>query len=405
MRILSFTRYLLARFFKNQGMPNAASLTFTTLLSLVPLMTVSMAVISLLSISDQISDQIQHFVFENFVPASGAVLQGHLAQFSEKASRLTGPGFLFLLVVALMMMASIDRVFNHIWQVRRKRSPLSLFLVYWATLSLGPLLMGLSIAVSTYLISMPLFKEIAEELAFTSHLLSLAPVLASMVAFSMLYLLVPNRRVPLKYAVMGGLLAAILFELAKRGFALYITQFPTYEAIYGALAIVPIFLIWIYLSWVITLLGAEFTYCIEHYEYGGELEQYSRRDRFSLLYRMLKQLWLNQQSGNTVSLQRLGAQMKDVPEIYLEEGLELLGEARLVVCSESREWVLSQSLSQYSVYQLLHLAGGGMADPKVLLSAEENSAHELGLLLGKAKGEIESTLAVPLDQFLSVLAE
>jgi len=158
VQALAFTRYVWVRFLRNQGMANAASLTFSTLLSLVPLMAVSLAVLSLLSISEQMYDEIQIFVFENFVPAAGNVLQRYLWQFSSKAAQLTGPGFLFLLVIALMMMASIDRAFNNIWQVKRKRSPLSLFVVYWAILSLGPLLISSSVMVSSYLISMPLFS-------------------------------------------------------------------------------------------------------------------------------------------------------------------------------------------------------------------------------------------------------
>lgn len=400
--ILPFTRYLVSRFLKNQGMPNAASLTFTTLLSLVPLMTVSLAAISLLSISDQISEQIQRFVFDNFVPASGIALQGHLIQFSEKASRLTGPGFLFLLVVALMMMASIDRVFNKIWQVRKKRAPLAVFLVYWATLSLGPLLIGVSVAVSTYLVSMPLFQEIAEELEFTSQLLRLAPLIASMGAFSLLYLLVPNRRISLKHAAMGGLLAALLFELAKRGFALYITQFPTYEAIYGALAIVPIFLIWVYLSWAITLLGAEFTYCIEHYEHEVGADEDATKSEFILLFRLLERLWVNQQTGHMASLKQLGDDLLDIPETFLEAGLEKLQDAQLVVCSDMEKWVLGRDLSRFSVFQLLALSNRGIPSSEHLLHTGQPQLRELGLLLQDAAGLTESTLSKPLVQYLSL---
>lgn len=119
-------------------MPSAASLTYVTLLSLVPLMTVSLAVFSAFPVSERVTDEIQDFVFANFIPASGEVLQQYLQKFSQKASQLTGAGFLFLIVVALALMANIDRAFNTIWRVKKKRSPLSQFIVYWAILSLGP---------------------------------------------------------------------------------------------------------------------------------------------------------------------------------------------------------------------------------------------------------------------------
>ena len=140
VHIVHFLRLLISRFIQDQGLPSAASLTFTTLLSLVPLMTVSLAIFTAFPIAEQVAEQIQDFIFENFVPASSEVLQEHFINFSSQASRLTGPGFVFLIVVALMLMANIDRAFNTIWRVRRKRGPLGMFVVYWSILSLGPVL-------------------------------------------------------------------------------------------------------------------------------------------------------------------------------------------------------------------------------------------------------------------------
>ena len=137
-RLVGFMRLLIGRFIAHDALRNAAALTYTTLLSLVPLMTVVLAVFSAFPVAERVSDAIQDFLFENFVPTSGEVVQRYLHEFSDKASRLTGAGFAFLLVVALMMMASIDRSLNAIWEVRRPRSPINKFVVYWAILSLGP---------------------------------------------------------------------------------------------------------------------------------------------------------------------------------------------------------------------------------------------------------------------------
>ncbi len=400
-QVLPFLQYLLRRFVRNQGVANAASLTFTTLLSLVPLMAVSLAVVSLLSISDQIYVQIQAFVFDNFVPAAGAVLQNHLAQFSAKAAQMTGPGFLFLLVVALMMMASIDRAFNNIWQVKKKRAPMALFVVYWAILSLGPLLIGLSVVVSSYLITIPLFSGVTDEWVSVSKFLIVAPTVASMAAFSLLYLVVPNRRVPIKYALMGGLLAALLFELTKRGFALYITQFPTYEAIYGALSAVPIFLIWIYLSWIITLLGAEFTYCLEYFEYECQVAQTKGADKIILHFQLLQQLWLNQQTGDTASLRQLSNSLRGVPEGALEAGLMLLQRENLVVCSEVQQWALCHDLSKVSVWDLLCLTENRLPEPDLLLCSDDTAVRKLGHLLQTISIEVSELTSVSLDEFLS----
>ena len=262
-RLGRFLHLLVFRFIQDGGLQHTATLTYTTLLSLVPLMTVSLAIFSAFPVSDRVVAQLQDFVFQNMVPASGEVIRQYLEEFSSKASRMTGTGTVFLVIVAVMMMGTIDRALNTIWQVRRKRSPLGMFMVYWSILSLGPIFMGTSVVLTSYFVSLPLFEDAALTLGVDRHgMLGLMPVLASATAFTLLYMVVPNRSVPLRHALAGGVLAALLFELAKRGFALYLTTFPTYEAIYGALAAVPVFLIWIYLSWLVTLLGAEFTYCL-----------------------------------------------------------------------------------------------------------------------------------------------
>ncbi|MCP4995331.1 MAG: YihY family inner membrane protein, partial [Gammaproteobacteria bacterium] len=222
--------------------------------------------------------------------------------------------FIFLIIVALMMMANIDRAFNTIWRVRRKRGLLSLFIVYWSILSLGPLLIGISMAVTSYLVSIPLLSNTAETLGLKGRLIGLMPVLASAVAFTLLYAVVPNRRVPFRHALMGGLLAAALFELAKRGFAFYLTNFPTYEAIYGALAVIPIFLVWIYVSWVVTLLGAEFSYCLGVLNDVFVSGARERGQGFLLAFRVLRELWSAQKSGNALSSSQLSDAMGRVSD-------------------------------------------------------------------------------------------
>ncbi|MBT8439238.1 MAG: virulence factor BrkB family protein, partial [Gammaproteobacteria bacterium] len=261
---LDFLKLLLSRFMSNNSLQNAAAMTYTTLLSLVPLIAVSIAVFSVFPIADQVSLAVQDFVFENFVPASSDVLQSYLDEFSGKAAKMTGTSFVFLVIVAVMLMASIDQAFNRIWRVKRKRGFMKQFMVYWSVLSLGPILIALSIAVTSYIISLPLLSD-SGVLKPAGKLLVFAPVAVSAIAFMLMYSVIPNRPVPLKHALMGGFVAAILFELSKRGFGFYVTHFPTYEAIYGALATIPIFLVWLYLCWLVTLLGAEFTYCLSVY--------------------------------------------------------------------------------------------------------------------------------------------
>ncbi|HBH36332.1 MAG TPA: virulence factor BrkB family protein, partial [Gammaproteobacteria bacterium] len=280
-RAAHFITLLYSRFCLHNGLQNAASLTYTTLLSLVPLTTVVVAILTAFPVADQMAEMTQDFIFNNFVPASGAQVQQYLLEFSGKASRLTGIGFIALIIVALLMMRNIDQALNTIWEVPLQRTLAKQFLIYWALLSLGPLLLTLSLAVTSYIISMPLIVEAEQTLGIGRRLIGYTPLAASMLAFFLMYLVIPNRRVPLLHAFSGGLLAALLFELAKHAFAFYVTTFTSYQAIYGTLAVIPIFLVWVYLSWVIFLLGAEFTCSLQIFgsshegaaDDGAQLEQ------------------------------------------------------------------------------------------------------------------------------------
>lgn len=391
-----FIHFLFKRFIEDQGLPNAASLTYTTLLSLVPLMTVSLAIFAAFPVSDRVAEQIQNFLFRNFVPASGELLQQYLQQFSQKASRLTGAGFLFLIIVALIMMANIDRAFNTIWRVQRKRGSLSMFIMYWSILSLGPLLIGISMAVTSYLVSIPLLSNTAETLGLKARLIGLMPVLASAVAFTLLYAIVPNRRVPFRHALTGGLLAAMLFELAKRGFALYLTSFPTYQAIYGALAVIPIFLVWIYLSWVVTLLGAEFSYCLGIFNDDMIDRERERGQGFLLAFRILRELWMAQKSGSALSSSQLSDVMGRVSDQRLEELLEQMRKAKVVYRTEEGYWGLARRLSDLTLLDLFHLQPFALPESTWLQDTDEPAEKVLGSILK----EVEQGLAKAMDSSL-----
>ncbi|MCB1866023.1 MAG: virulence factor BrkB family protein [Chromatiales bacterium] len=255
----SVLAHVVRRFFSDDCLSSAAALTYTTLLALVPLMAVTLTSLTAFPVFERFSTEIQEFLFQNFVPASGDVLRDYLQDFVSNAKALTVAGIVFLLVTAVLLMATIDRALSRIFHVHGRRSAVASFLVYWSILSLGPVLMGVSIVVSSYLLATPLVDQAAATIGGRARLLAIAPLVFSTLGFALLYVVVPNRRVPMRHALAGGLVAGLLFELAKRLFGWYVTTFPTYQAIYGALATIPVFLIWVYLSWVIALIGAEFT--------------------------------------------------------------------------------------------------------------------------------------------------
>ncbi len=237
----------------------AGALSYTTLLALVPLTAVTFAMFSHFEVFESWMTTAQEFIYGNFVPASGEVVSRYLQKFAANAGRLTAWGLLFLFLASLMVMATIERVFNDIWHVPQTRKRLHRYLSYGVLLVLGPVLIGISLSSTSYLVSLPLFSRHAPLGDVKVFLLAAMPVIFEWLAFWALYVVVPNYRVRLRHGLIGSLFATVIFEIAKRGFAFFMTHFTSYKAIYGAVAALPVFLIWIYLSWTIILAGAVMT--------------------------------------------------------------------------------------------------------------------------------------------------
>ncbi|MEN8175049.1 MAG: virulence factor BrkB family protein [Pseudomonadota bacterium] len=393
--VMAFANRLVRRTIADKALQNAASLAYTTLLALVPLMTVSIAVLAAFPVGDRLVEQLQDFVFDNFVPAAGEAIQEYLLDFTRNAARMTGPGFFFLVVTALLLMSSIDQAFNDIWRVRRKRRPVAKFLVYWAVITVGPLLMGVSVALSSYLLSLPLLSDSTNGLGgYRDSLLRLTPSVASAVAFTLLYMLVPLRRVPFRDALVGGITAALLFELAKKGFGIYLSYFPTYQAIYGAVATIPIFLIWIFLSWLVTLFGAEITYCLSG---GGGKRRERPAFEITAITAVLQVLWQRQKSGGAFRLEKLARQVK----MSLEDVDSLLGELhrhRWVVRTEDGLWMLARDLGTLRLWDLYDELPVLLPRRRQLEQAAPPETDSLAQRLTQADEELASVMDVPLTR-------
>lgn len=262
---LSFVHYLRKRVNQAQLQVVAGYLSYVSLMSLVPLMVVALSVATAFPIFADIHQSVQQFVYDNFVPTASDVVQQYLSTFVANASKMSAVAISFLFVAALLLISVIDKTFNNIWQVNKKRRLITSFSMYWMILTLGPILVGASIAITSYIVSL-VSLGVDDNIGITNLFFRLLPLLSSMAAFVLLYMLVPNKTVPFKYAMSGALFAAIFFELAKKIFAIYLTEFPAYQAIYGALAIVPILFLWVYLSWLIVLGGAVITVSLQEYE-------------------------------------------------------------------------------------------------------------------------------------------
>ncbi len=242
----------------------ASYLAYVSLLSLVPLITVIFSLFAAFPMFTDISLQLKSFIFSNFVPAVGDTIQNYLEQFVANSSRMTAVGICGLIVTSLLLISAIDNVLNIIWRANNKRPMMYSFAIYWMVLTLGPLLAGASITISTILLSQHWLSSMGFSLMF-DHIFRLFPLILSFITFWLVFCLVPHLRVPVRDAAIGALTAALLFELGKKLFGLYITMFPSYQLIYGVLAVIPILFVWIYMSWCIVLFGAEVTVSLSNY--------------------------------------------------------------------------------------------------------------------------------------------
>ncbi|WP_231572189.1 YihY family inner membrane protein [Tepidimonas taiwanensis] len=234
----------------------AGSLTFTTTISLVPLMTVALAVFSAFPAFARVEQRLQRWMIESLVPDHIArQVSQYVWQFSNKAAQIGWSGAVILLITALALVLTIDRQLNDIWRVRRRRPLAQRVLVYWGLLTLGPLLLAAGLSASSYALSvsrgwLPALHQ------GTRVLLDVAGFVCVVGGVTALYRYVPNAPVRTRHALIGGVFVALAFELAQQGLAWYLRTVPTYSAVYGAFATVPILLIWLYLLWLIVLLGA-----------------------------------------------------------------------------------------------------------------------------------------------------
>lgn len=382
----------LARRFDDDGcFYRAAALTYTTLLSLVPLLAVSFAALAAFPTFKNISLDIQNFIFNNFVAASGQVIQNYLQQFIAQVSHLSLIGLIFLVLTAVAMLYTIEQAFNTIWRVRRPRRRILALALYWAILTLTPVLVAIGFAFSSYLLSLPLLSHTL--VGFSILLLRVTPFILTAIAFSVLYIVVPNCNVPVRNGVIAGILAAALFECAKLGFSLYISLVPTYQLLYGALAAVPIFLIWIYLSWLIILFGAEVSHALTFHQ--SQPEQ-PPAGGFIQAFRWIGFFWQAQQKGLGLSLHEIVLQDAGHYNVSPQEQLACLLAAKLVQPTASGRYILSRDLNHFSLAQFYQSLPWKLPQVAEVNSSLDTWQQALTKVLQSAESNLDNQLNVPL---------
>jgi membrane protein len=346
-----WARYLFDRYTADRCSENAAALTYMSLFALVPLLTVLYTMASAIPAFQGAEEQMQRLLFKHLVPSSSSNIEQYLNEFSQQAKNLTGPGVIFLLVTAILMLRNVEHAFNLIWRAREHRSAISSFLLYWAVLTLAPITIGLALGLSTYFAAVTHALEHFHLFGANAVLVQFLPLLLSTTGFSLVYAAVPNCSVPFRHALIGGLFAALAFHAARDLFTQLVVG-SNYTFIYGAFAAVPLFLLWIYLSWNIVLVGGILVHSFSAYQ---STEQANRPVVLKALD-VLHVFWRKQQSGNTVRESELLDGRHEIIRGLDSETWgtvrEILLQKKVIAENDKGQYLLSRDLHTVSFGQL-----------------------------------------------------
>jgi membrane protein len=386
-----FFAHLFRRFDQDHCLQIASSLTFTTLLALVPLVTIMLTLISAFPVFAGLGEHIHRFLLANMLPdKAGTVVSAYIEQFSGRAGRLTALGTASLAVTAFMMMFTMERAFNSIWRVSRPRPLAQRILVYWAALTLGPVLIGASLSITSYLVGASLGIAHETPLAGTA-ILWLVPFVLTWAAFTLVYYFVPNRAIRPRHALIGGLVAAFVFEIMKRSFAVFVAQIPTYTLVYGAFAVVPIFLLWIYFSWVVVVIGALITALAPDFAVLGDKAASTKSAGFGDALATLVVLAQAQQ----------GSEVLELRKIARGASLTVDQAERLLERMAARGWVARSGREKYAmVCDKERLLVGDVYREFVLDGSGRTRGDALDGLMARLAASAEEALSLPLGRLI-----
>jgi membrane protein len=395
-RVRAFFAFVWQRFLEDRCLQAAGALAFTSLFALVPLFTTVLAILTAFPVYSDWRQSVTEFVFRNFVPAAGDVVQNYFTGFAENASKATAIGILVLLFSSVSLMLSIEDAFNRIWRVTSDRPALARFVMYWTVLTGGPLLLVAMLALSSYVFALPLLAADAESLK--AQLLRAAPFMIQFVLLVAAYELVPHRRVRLRHALVGALLASVLIEVAKRSFALYIAR-SSYEQVYGTLAIVPVFIFWIYLSWVLVLLGASITASLAAFDYRPpSMPRIAEGEEFRGLLRVLGRFAEAQRGGYALYGSQLRALEPFLTDDLVQRYVGDLERIGLIQRNENGAWLLGRDLQTLTLYDV-YAASGYRFPLGAPLPGSEREIDVRGTnALAGAQGELRKSLNVALSE-------
>jgi|Cruoilmetagenom7_1024161.scaffolds.fasta_scaffold03947_4 membrane protein len=360
----AFIKFVFIQFNQKQTSAMAAELTLSNMLALVPLMTVAVSLMAVFPSFEGVNTQVQALIFDNLMPETGLAVQEHLNEYVSKSKNLSAIGLGFLIVTSLLLMRSIDRSINALWETPTQRKGIHKILAYWAMLTMAPILIAASLAASSYFATLPIVSDLSGILTFG------LPFILIVLAFSALYMVVPYTQVRFYKALVAAVITAILFEAAKYGFAIFVTKFSSYELIYGAITAIPIFFLWVYLSWSILLLGVIVCFGLHRFEVESEKHEHE----FISVLKILQFFIQAQDKESSLSLEQLKSKFSYLHEQTLRGYLEQLLRLNFLAKLEGEQYCLKLTGHSLTIEEVYRRGSWRLPNNNQALSDEKNDS-------------------------------
>ena len=351
----SFGRFVLKRFLGDRLFEAAGAMSYTTMFALVPLSMVVFGVLSAFPVFNQWSESLTTYIFANFVPSAAKAVSGYLTDFSANTSKLTAAGALALIVSLLVTLTSVEAVFNRIWRVPTARPKFSRFLVYWTVLTLGALVAATSLALLTRFFALAIFETVPGRW-LEALLLRVTPMAIELLAFAAIFKVVPHRTVKWRHAFAGAALSVFLFECVKSGLALYLGSFDSYQKIYGAIAFVPILMLWIFLGWSSILFGASFASSMSAFRYQPVALRLPHGYELYGLLRMLGRFHQARTRGKGLHSDEIQQLEPILTDSLIQDLLGQMAAINVLSRAEGGEWLLARDLDDVTLGELYEAA-------------------------------------------------
>lgn len=397
--VVEFAKYAWTRFTDDRCWRMAAGLSYTSLLAVVPLTAIAFSMLAAFPVFEGVREKFQDAVFANFLPQSAEAMRSYFDQFIQNTTTLSAVGIVGLAATAVLLLGTIEADLNAIFRVKKPRPLIPRLLVFWAMITLGPLLVGASFSLATYVFIAGEWMGLdvlAGPLGWVGRFVPTLLIIAGLAVF---YMVIPNRHVPPKAALTGGIVAGILFALLRKVFGWYVSTFPTYQNVYGALSVVPIFLIWMYLSWSVVLLGAVITTTMgEWFRAGGRNPDSSTygaglfNDALAVLTVLFQATPDGHTTGRNVLLEKTA-----IPEDRVEQTLDILSASGFAALTADEGWIISRDMNRTTLFDLFDALS---LVPNSPTATTEGRVSTVFGYIKTARQSIQKDLDIPLSELL-----